>query len=446
MEARQVAGEPVGGPTIGLVGSGRRRAAVGAAGVCREERLEVPVGHECLDLVAVTSRFRAGHRDGSSRSRATLRRARWIRTRTAPSDRPRTPAISAVDISSTKRRIERPASIVGEPTDRRPGRGGLVPRPASASMSTGAATELGRLERRLGWRRSRRRRSATALRAIWKSQTRNVEAPSPSVGRARSSNRARFAERRGTSAPSHPPPRDGRAARRTRSCTPGPGTSDRALRTGPGPPAPPRPADGRGRGGRARAPLLRPIPLPECRSGHGVTPPRDRIDQPDMPDLADEDVAACRAGWVARSTTRAPVRDVHAERAHRPRRRRASRAAPSGRGHLALGAARRRRSARSAARRPGVSRCASERARACRPGRPDRPATSEARSSRRRAHAGSPRPPQSALRPIPTTTRGSPVPRPLALAEHPGQLAGIAARLRHRAKTRSFGHLSRTEP
>src|ERR1700690_3327741 len=38
------------------------------------------------------------------RSRATARRPRWIRTRTAPSERPRMPAISAVDISSTKRR------------------------------------------------------------------------------------------------------------------------------------------------------------------------------------------------------------------------------------------------------------------------------------------------------------------------------------------------------
>ena len=34
--------------------------------------------------------------------------------------------------------------------------------------------------------------TATAFRAIWKSQTRNVEAPSPSDGRARSSNRPRF--------------------------------------------------------------------------------------------------------------------------------------------------------------------------------------------------------------------------------------------------------------
>ena len=80
-----------------------------------------------------------------------------------------------------------------------------------------------------------RRRSATTLRAIWNSQTRNVEAPSPSAGRARSSNRGEVRRARpGTSARWRPPPRGGRRARRTRSCTPGPGTSDTGRRTGPG--------------------------------------------------------------------------------------------------------------------------------------------------------------------------------------------------------------------
>ncbi len=70
-----------------------------------EQRLEIAVGDERIDLVAVPTGECAGHRAGSSRSRATLRSARWMSTRTAPSDRPSTPAISAVDISSTKRRI-----------------------------------------------------------------------------------------------------------------------------------------------------------------------------------------------------------------------------------------------------------------------------------------------------------------------------------------------------
>ena len=47
----------------------------------------------------------AHHQRRPPRSRATARRPRWMRTRTAPSDLPRIPAISAVDISSTKRRI-----------------------------------------------------------------------------------------------------------------------------------------------------------------------------------------------------------------------------------------------------------------------------------------------------------------------------------------------------
>ena len=88
--------------------------------------------------MAVASRRRAGHRDGSSRSRATLRRARWMRTRTAPSERPRTPAISAVDISSTKRRMtarrrssgRRPTADQAAATSSRCA--------ASPSMSTGA--------------------------------------------------------------------------------------------------------------------------------------------------------------------------------------------------------------------------------------------------------------------------------------------------------------------
>ena len=45
-----------------------------------------------------------------------------MRTRTAPSDRSRMAAISAVDISCTKRRIDGPPPITGQPIDRGPGR------------------------------------------------------------------------------------------------------------------------------------------------------------------------------------------------------------------------------------------------------------------------------------------------------------------------------------
>ena len=251
MEAGQVAGEPVGGPAEGVIGVARRRAAVGAASVGGEERLEIAVGDERLDLVAVASRCRAGHRDGSSRSRATLRRARWMRTRTAPSERPRTPAISAVDISSTKRRI----SARRRSSGRRPTADQAA---ATSSFARGVAFDVDRAGHRAGSleRRfraatqacgvARRRRCARSGRARPGTSRRPRHRPgvrAPRTGRGSSG-------RRGTCARWRPPPRDGRATRRRRSCTPGPGTSDRGPRTGPGPPGPPRRAVGHGRGGR----------------------------------------------------------------------------------------------------------------------------------------------------------------------------------------------------
>src|SRR3954468_22227545 len=77
---------------------------VGGPPVARgEERVDVPVGDERFGLgsVAVRERHRLlGPSRRDSRSLATARSARWIRTRTAPSDLPRTAAISDVDISS----------------------------------------------------------------------------------------------------------------------------------------------------------------------------------------------------------------------------------------------------------------------------------------------------------------------------------------------------------
>ena len=90
---------------------------------------------------------------------------------------------------------QRPAAVGGQAPDGRQAA-------AASSRARRAALDVERCRRRA--RRPRaappdggagaRRRSATALRAIWKSQTRNVEAPSPSAGRARSSNRPRFAQ------------------------------------------------------------------------------------------------------------------------------------------------------------------------------------------------------------------------------------------------------------
>ena len=172
--------------------SARRR--VGAAGVRGEQRFEIAVGDERSTSWPSRPANAPVTASRSSRSRATLRRARWMSTRTAPSDRPSTPAISAVDISSTKRRISARRRSPGSrstarqaPRPRRRGRGvGLEVERVAATVAAASSGASGR-------RRRRRRRSATALRAIWNSQTRNVEAPSPSAGRARSSNRPRFA-------------------------------------------------------------------------------------------------------------------------------------------------------------------------------------------------------------------------------------------------------------
>ena len=173
-------------------------------------------------------------------------------TRTAPSDRPRTPAISARGHLVDEAQDERPPAIAGQPADGAPGRG----RPrraatASASRSSGVG-DVGRgLERRLGMaapagggaRPRRCGRSGTARRGTSRRPRRRPAGPAPRTGRG-------WSARRGTSARWRPPPRDGRAARRTRSCTPGRGTSDTGPRTGPGPPGPPRRADDRGRDGR----------------------------------------------------------------------------------------------------------------------------------------------------------------------------------------------------
>ena len=176
----------------------------------------------------------------SPRSRATLRRARWMRTRTAPSERPRTPG--DLGGATSRRRSAGRAPGGGRPAGGRRRASavrGLVAagrrRPRGRAASADA---VGRLERRLGpATRAARRRSATTLRAIWKSQTRNVDAPSPSSGRARSSNRRRRGERREERRVRwRPRRRGGRGARRGRSCTPGRGTSDTGRRTGPGPP------------------------------------------------------------------------------------------------------------------------------------------------------------------------------------------------------------------
>ena len=111
-----------------------------------QQRLQVPIGDECLDLTAVPPT--GGHRRSPSRSRAIVRSARWIRTRTAPSERPRTPAISAVDISSTKA-ARRAPSVAGQPRHGLPG-GARLLAPDDLGGRVGRARNSGRgLERLL---------------------------------------------------------------------------------------------------------------------------------------------------------------------------------------------------------------------------------------------------------------------------------------------------------
>ena len=138
----------------------------------------------CLDLAA---RRRTGSPAAvpprSPRSRATLFSARWMSTLTAPpSDRAgrRSPRWRARRRSAgpspggarrgVDPRLATPPRLVA-PDRRRLDVERIDDRTAAGSRRAG-----------LGRRRRRARRSATAFRAIWNSQTRKVEAPSPSGG------------------------------------------------------------------------------------------------------------------------------------------------------------------------------------------------------------------------------------------------------------------------
>ncbi len=84
---------------------------------------------------------------------------------------------------------ERLAPVGRQAADGPPRGGGLVAgRDVPPSTSSGSATSAAASIGATGWRRRVRRWFATEFRAIWNSQTRNVDAPSPSAGRARSSN------------------------------------------------------------------------------------------------------------------------------------------------------------------------------------------------------------------------------------------------------------------
>ena len=188
----------VGGPHGAA--SGRSAGAVGPRSAPRawaaRSRLEIAVGDERLDR-----RGRPVRASGRSPVTAAGRRGRARRCAgrggSGPGPRPRSDPGRRRSPRSTSRRRSagsmarrrssgsRPTADQAAATSSVALHGALRCRPRRrpiAAASSGAS----------GCRRWRRRRSATALRAIWKSQTRKVDAPSPSAGRARSSNRPRF--------------------------------------------------------------------------------------------------------------------------------------------------------------------------------------------------------------------------------------------------------------
>ena len=184
------------------------------------------------------------------RSRATARRPRWIRTRTAPSERPITPAISAVVISSTKRRTSARRRSSGRRATAAQAAPASCRRPASDSILEGVGDQGGGLERC-------RRVAAPAAPDVGNHVAGDLEQPDPerrgafAVGRPGALLEARqgASTRAGTCVRRRPRHRHGCRARNTRSCTPGRGTSDTAGRRRQGRAGRPRPWLDRGRDG-----------------------------------------------------------------------------------------------------------------------------------------------------------------------------------------------------
>ena len=337
---------------------------------------------------------------------------------------------------------DRPPAVAGQAVDGAPGRGGrLAPDDGLPRRRPG---------RRLGGELERGLRSAApAAPALGDDVAGDPEQPDPergrlgpSSGRARSSNRAGRPGRTGTSAPWRPPPRGGRRARRPRSCTPGPGTSDTGRRTVPGRSAPPPRAADRGRGGRGADDRPPPVvPLSSMPVGPSRYTPAAvgglRIREPDVPDLADEH-RALAARRARSSTTRRAGRGVDAEGRGPWSRRRPARSSSTSRPVVTWRSAQSRASNRpsrsastrgSSRREEGVEQRVVVDPAAADASRSDviEPASSGGKSSAA----------QSALMPMPTTARGSSVPRPSVSPSTPASLrtAPSVARRRGRSAT-----------
>ena len=291
MDPRQLAVEAVRRRRDSATGRiGRRRAPSRA--VPPSSAIDVAVGDERLDFEVVAPLVVNAARPAEVRGDAPER------AMDQHADRALGPAEHARDLGGRH--------LVDEPQDERPpaiGREAARPRPGALGLgragswlaSTSVARRVPRPPRGApAGAPQLRRRFATSLRAIWNSQTRKVEAPSPSAGRARSSNRGRRRAPGGRPARSRPRRRGGCRARRRRSCTPARDTCDTGRRM-PGRVAL-RGLDQRTiaiemrdlRSARRARAACCSVHLPQHPRGHFVTPGlRSVSGEPDVDDLAD---------------------------------------------------------------------------------------------------------------------------------------------------------------
>ena len=225
-----------------------------------QQRLEISVDDERLDL-PVVARSGRGSRpplDGRPGPRSPARAARTQPAMDQDAYGALRPPEDVGDLAGRhlvdEAQHDRPPPVAGQAVDGAPGR------------SDGLALDDGPPRRRAG-RRSRpgRPRAAPPVGAepaatFGDNVAGDAEQPDAERGGALAVVRrgpllgtaATRRGRTGTSVRWRPPPRDGRRARRSRSCTPGPRTSDTARRTARGPLARPPRATDRDRGGRAR--------------------------------------------------------------------------------------------------------------------------------------------------------------------------------------------------
>ena len=177
-----VGGAPGSGSRPRLVGSSRRRPLAGGAAARRGSgRRRGPRPSLRVAVRRTPRRHRRGAPVAARAPSPPTAAPRWISTRTAPSDRPRTPAISAVRhlVDEAQERAPGGDRRAGRPSARSASArlvagGGAAPRVLGSATTSPAPSATS--SEAAGRRRCDRRSFATTLRAIRNSQTRNVEA------------------------------------------------------------------------------------------------------------------------------------------------------------------------------------------------------------------------------------------------------------------------------